>query len=250
MLDFALSVAQNAGEYIRMHIKADLIVEHKGRTDLVTSVDKGAQRLIINAIEERFPQHGILAEEGVKKCGRDHYAWIVDPLDGTTNFVHGLPVFCVSIALYREGEPRLGVCYNPVSAELFSAESGKGAFLNGQQLAVSKTDKLVNALVATGFPYRTNDMQGIMARFFRIVSQAQGVRRLGSAAIDLCYVACGNFDAFWEAGLQPWDMAAGALILQEAGGQVSNLDGTALDLTRGEIVASNAILHDALLMLM
>jgi myo-inositol-1(or 4)-monophosphatase len=250
MLDFTISLARNAGEFIFSHAKKDLIVEHKGRIDLVTQVDKETQRRIVNAIESRFPNHSILAEEGVKKSGSDGYEWIIDPIDGTTNFVHKLPVFCVSIALYKDNTPLVGVCLNPATNELFSAEAEKGAFLNGQKISVSSTERLVDSLVATGFPYKTDNMQRILSRFSRVVSEAQGIRRLGSAALDLCYVACGHFDAFWEEGLNPWDMAAGALIVKEAGGKISCIDGSDFDLSKGNIVASNAKLHDQILALM
>lgn len=250
MLAFAVETAVMAGAYIRAHARADLEVEHKGRIDLVTQVDKGAQDRIVTAIEARYPAHGILAEEGFSKPGADGYTWIIDPLDGTTNFVHRLPIFCVSLAVYRDAQALAGVCYNPMTEELFAAEAGKGATRNGAPIAVSAAERLVDALVVTGFPYRSERMDQIQARFARVVNAAQGVRRLGSAALDLCYVASGVFDAFWEEGLKPWDMAAGALIVQEAGGRVSNLDGTAFDLHRGGIVAGNPRLHGALLELM
>lgn len=250
MLDFAIATATSAGAYIRERAKGALEVEHKGRIDLVTQVDKGAQALIVAAIEERYPSHGILAEEGLSKPGRDGYTWIVDPLDGTTNFVHRLPIFCVSLALYRDRQPVVGVCYNPMSDELFTAEAGRGAMRNGVPIRVGSARQLVDALTVTGFPYRSERMDLIQGRFFRVVNAVQGIRRLGSAALDLCYVACGVFDAYWEEGLHPWDIAAGALIVQEAGGVVSNLDGTPLDLEQGGIAASNPFLHGALLELM
>lgn len=247
MLDFAITLARHTGDYIRSQSASPFAVEHKGRIDLVTEVDKAAQDRIVTAIEKQFPDHGILAEEGYRKDGGGGFTWMIDPLDGTTNFVHRLPVYAVSLALYREGKPLLGVCYNPAAGDLFAAEAGKGAARNGSPIKVSSTTGIVNALVATGFPYRSQNLEEISARFFRVITQAQGVRRLGAAAVDLCYVACGVFDAFWEEGLAPWDMAAGALILTEAGGRITNLDGTPFDLERGTVVASNTILHDEIL---
>lgn len=247
MLDFAITLARLTGDYIRSQSDSSFTVEHKGRIDLVTEVDKEAQERIVTAIEKHFPGHGILAEEGYRKDSTEGYTWIIDPLDGTTNFVHRLPVYAVSLALYREGKPLLGVCYNPAAGDMFAAEAGKGASRNGSPIKVSSTAGIVNALVATGFPYRSQNLAEISARFLRVITQAQGVRRLGAAAVDLCYVACGVFDAFWEEGLAPWDMAAGALILTEAGGRITNLDGTPFDLDRGTVVASNTILHDEIL---
>ncbi|HQP32427.1 MAG TPA: inositol monophosphatase family protein [Deltaproteobacteria bacterium] len=247
MLEFAITLARQTGDYISARSTTDFAVEHKGRIDLVTEVDKAAQERIVSAIERRFPDHGIVAEEGYRKDGGSGYTWIIDPLDGTTNYVHRLPVYAVSLALYRGESPLLGVCYNPAAGELFAAETGKGATRNGTPITVSTTTEFVDALVATGFPYRSQNLEKITARFFRVVTRAQGVRRLGAAALDLCYVACGVFDAFWEEGLAPWDMAAGALILKEAGGRITNLDGSPFDLARGTVIASNSRLHDDLL---
>jgi len=247
MLEFATSLARQTGDFIRSRSASDFSVEHKGRIDLVTEVDKEAQGRIVSAIEKHFPDHGILAEESYSKDGGSGYTWIIDPLDGTTNFVHHLPVYAVSLAVYLQGRPLVGVCYNPAAGELFAAEAGQGATRNGKPIKVSATTEIVNALVATGFPYRSQNLDQISARFFRVITQAQGVRRLGAAALDLCYVACGVFDAFWEEGLAPWDMAAGALILTEAGGRITNLDGTPFDLERGTVAASNSHLHDAIL---
>ena len=250
MLEFATSLARQTGDFIRSQAASNFTVAHKGRIDLVTDVDKQAQERIVSAIEAQYPDHGILAEEGYRKDAKSGYTWIIDPLDGTTNFVHRLPVYAVSLALYQDGQPRVGVCYNPAAGELFAAAAGRGATLNGAPIKVSATAEMVNALVVTGFPYRSQNLSEISARFFRVITQAQGVRRLGAAAIDLCYVACGVFDAFWEEGLAPWDMAAGALILTEAGGKITNLDGTPFDLARGTLAASNSRLHDDLLRLM
>lgn len=247
MLEFAITLARQTGDFIRARSALGFTVEHKGRIDLVTEVDKEAQARIVSAIEKHFPDHGILAEEGYRKDGRSGYTWIIDPLDGTTNFVHRLPVYAVSLALYHQGRPLVGACYNPAADELFAAEAGQGATRNGTPIKVSSTTEFVNALVATGFPYRSQDLDKISARFFRVITQAQGVRRLGAAALDLCYVACGIFDAFWEEGLAPWDMAAGALILTEAGGRITNLDGTPFELERGAVAASNARLHEEIL---
>ncbi len=250
MLDFALHVARKAGDFISGHLGTDLDVLHKGRIDLVTNVDRESQRIITDAIKDKFPEHSIVSEESFVRRREGEFTWYIDPLDGTTNFVHALPEFCVSIALYLRDEPRLGVCYKPVTGNAFYAERGKGAFMDDTRIHVSETAKLVDALVATGFPYDTSKLGHILKRFSRVISRVQGVRRLGSAALDLCYVACGIFDGFWEQGLRPWDMASGALIVQEAGGRISLFDGAGFDLFKAEILATNNKLHDALSKLM
>ena len=206
--------------------------------------------MLVKGILERFPEHSILAEEGVEYDSGSEYLWIVDPLDGTTNFVHGLPLYCVSIALYRMGKPFIGVCYNPARDDLFCAERGQGAFLNGEKLEVSDSDSVLSALLVTGFPYESDQMDIIMDRFARVVGKAQGVRRLGSAALDLCYVASGALDGFWETGLKPWDMAAGVVIVQEAGGRITALNGSDFNLFDGQVLATNQRIHDELSQLM
>ncbi|MEA2101987.1 MAG: inositol monophosphatase family protein [Thermodesulfobacteriota bacterium] len=246
MLTFAIEVARQAGGFITDASCDDLCVEHKGRIDLVTRIDKGAQDIIICEILQRFPDHAILAEEGFERPGHSPYQWIIDPLDGTTNFVHDLGMYCVSIAVYKDKVPYIGVCYNPVNDMLFSAQAGKGAFLNGSPLKVSQTKRLVDSLVATGFPYTHENIEDITARLSRVIRSTQGIRRLGSAALDLCHVAAGVFEGFYEEGLHPWDMAAGVLILKEAGGRVTSMNQGAFDLYEGSILASNSLIHSEL----
>jgi myo-inositol-1(or 4)-monophosphatase len=250
MLDFAFHVGKKAGAYLLENLGSDLQVEHKGRIDLVTRVDKKAQEIIICEIENEYSEHSIIAEEGVKKSKSGQYVWYIDPLDGTVNFVHGIPIFCVSIALYVDNMPHIGVCYNPVLEEIFWAQADKGAYLNNSPIKVSNTEILVDSLVVTGFPYSTHKIESLTSRFSRVLHKVQGIRRLGSAALDLCYVACGRFDGFWEEGLHSWDMAAGIVILLEAGGKVSGFNGSDFDLTQGEIIASNNRIHNELTQLM
>jgi myo-inositol-1(or 4)-monophosphatase len=247
MLDFAIRLATNSGNFLNDHLHDDITIEHKGRIDLVTNMDCRIQAVIVEEIEREWPDHSILAEESCEKKGNSEYTWIIDPIDGTTNFIHHIPFFCVSIAVTKSGQPFIGVCYNPISGELFYAQSGQGAHQNGRRLFVSATEKLLDSLIATGFPYAQGNLDAIIARFSCVLSRAQGIRRLGSAELDLCYVAAGAFDAFWEEGLKPWDMAAGVTILKEAGGMVTSLDGSPFDLYRGDILASNTKVHDELL---
>ncbi len=250
MLDFLINLSKMAGAYLLRQTNEELFVEHKGRIDLVTNADKASQEMIIKNIEERFPEHAIIAEEGYDKPGKDGFTWYIDPIDGTTNFVHGVPMFCVSIALYKGALPMIGLCHNPSTQETFYAEKGKGAFLNGKPISVSRTENLLDALVATGFPYKSENMDEVIKCFSNVVGKVQGIRRFGSAALDLCYVACGRFDAFWEMELKPWDMAAGILILEEAGGKTTGMNGADFDLHKGDIVATNKIIHNKFLQLM
>lgn len=247
MLDFAIRLATYAGKFLNDHLHDDITIEHKGRIDLVTNMDCQVQARIVEEIEKEWPDHSILAEEACTKEGDSEYMWIIDPIDGTTNFIHHIPFFCVSIALTKSGRPFIGVCYNPISGDIFHAQMGQGAYHNGRRIRVSSNDKLLNSLVATGFPYTQGNLDAIIARFSCVLSQVQGIRRLGSAELDLCYVAAGAFDAFWEEGLKPWDMAAGVTILTEAGGMITSLDGSPFDLYRGDILASNAKVHQELL---
>ena len=247
MLDFAIRLARWAGEYLREHLHDEITIEHKGRIDLVTNIDRQSESRIVTEIERVFPDHGILAEEGFLKDRKSPYTWIIDPIDGTNNFIHRIPFFCISIALLKDKEPYIGVCCNPMSRETFWAQNGQGAYRNGAQICVSRTERMIDSLVATGFPYEADDINILMKRFSCILRKVRGIRRLGSAALDLCYVASGSFDAFWEQGLKPWDMAAGVIILQEAGGKVSCIDGGPFDLYRGDILASNTKVHDELL---
>ncbi len=223
-------------------------VRHKGFRDLVSELDLASQERVVALIRAAFPDHHIWAEEDETGGELSGPVWLIDPLDGTTNFVHGLPAYCVSVALSVDGELVVGAIYDPERDELFSAAAGQGAWLGDTAIAVSKAASLAEALLVTGFPYDVeNHIEETMLRFRRALLASQGVRRLGSAAMDLAYVACGRMDAFWEAGLKPWDMAAGALIVREAGGAVSDLDGGEYDLLSGRVLASNGRIHDQMI---
>jgi myo-inositol-1(or 4)-monophosphatase len=245
----AVEAALSAGRLHLQFFRQDPLVQKKGRIDLVTAADLAVERMFRKLIAERFPAHSVLGEElGGRAPSAQGCRWIIDPLDGTTNFAHGLQIFCVSIALEVEGRVALGVVYDPIGDELFTAERGEGARLNGRRLAVSTTTTLVDALLCTGFPYSVGEDQGRHVRGFALfLEEAQAVRRLGSAALDLCYVAAGRFDGYWEESIHPWDIAAGGLILEEAGGRVSNVAGDPFDPFAGEVVSSNGLVHEAML---
>ncbi len=224
-------------------------VEYKGGVDLVTQADRESEAFIVERLGSLFPRHDIVAEEGGGRQSGAEHRWYVDPLDGTTNFAHGLPVFAVSIALEHQGRMIAGVVHHPVSQETFTAQAGQGAALNGHAIHVSATGELRSALAATGFPTQRR-RQNPNIHFYQAVSlRTHGVRRLGAAALDLCYTACGRFEAFWEFGLKPWDVAAGSLIVTEAGGRVSTMTGEPFDLRAPELLASNGAVHDDLLAL-
>jgi myo-inositol-1(or 4)-monophosphatase len=224
-------------------------IDKKGKIDLVTEVDVAVERAFRTLIAGRFPDHQILAEElGGAAAVPPGPCWVFDPIDGTTNFAHGLPIFCASLALEIDGVPEVAAVYDPNRKELFTAERGGGAFLNGAPLRVSAADRLVDAMLVTGFPYdvhtRVDEIVGLFGAF---VGQARAVRRLGSAAIDLCYVAAGRMDGFWEADLKPWDVAGGALIVVEAGGRITNTSGEPFTSRGGHVLATNGHLHDVML---
>jgi myo-inositol-1(or 4)-monophosphatase len=241
----ATTAARKAGNLLREQLPGKRTVSFKGHVNLVTEMDRKSERCIVEVLRAAFPQHGILAEEETDIRNASGYTWIVDPLDGTTNYAHGYPCFSVSIALECRGEIIIGVVYDPMRDELFSAVKGGGSQLNGRSIAVSSVDSLIRSLLATGFPYdRTVSERNNMAYFHELLMASQEVRRDGSAALDLCSVACGRFDGFWELKLKPWDVAAGSLIVTEAGGVVSNFCGGRLDLYGDEILASNGKIHD------
>lgn len=244
----AEAAVREAGLYLRENLHRRAEASHKGEVDLVTEFDMGAQDILAGRLGGAFPGHAILAEEGLSRPGRSGYRWIIDPLDGTTNFAHTFPVFSVSAALERDGRLELGLVYDPMREEMFSARRGEGAFLNGRRVRVSEVGDLGKSLLATGFPYdiRTSPVNNL-DHWQRFIVRAQAVRRCGSAAMDLCYVACGRFDGFWELKLKPWDVAAGALIVAEAGGRVTDLRGAELRLDAPETLASNGLIHDAML---
>lgn len=240
----AEAIAQKAGEMLRENIDASARIFFKGAVDLVTNFDNRAQKMIFNHLSASFPDHDFWAEEGLSKEKGKDFRWIIDPLDGTTNYVHSLPIFCVSIALEKRGKVVLGVVYDPMREEMFSAVKKRGAFLNGKRIRVSSVDDLDKSLVATGFPYdlRESDVNNV-DHFNNFLIRVQAIRRCGSAAMDLCYVACGRFDGFWELKLKPWDMAAGALIVKEAGGRISNFQNREFSIFGSEILATNSLIH-------
>ena len=249
-LEVALSAARSAGELLRAGFGAEHAITYKGEVDLVTEVDEEAERVIREELLEAFPTYGMLAEEGGELEGEEDARWIVDPLDGTTNYAHGLPIFCVSIALERSGEVVLGVVHDPMWEETYVAERGGSATLNGEPIRVSDTEEMIGALIATGFPHDRTEMPEALDLFGRFAAISRGMRRLGSAALDLCYVASGRIDGYYERGIWPWDLAAGSVILEEAGGKLTNYRGGKLDLGGREIVASNGRLHPAMTKLM
>jgi myo-inositol-1(or 4)-monophosphatase len=244
----AIEAVLGAGDVQMAHFGRDLRVDKKGAIDLVTEVDLAVERMFRDLIAERFPGHTVLAEElGAAGQRQGRFCWIFDPLDGTTNYAHGLPIFCSSLALEIDGALAVGAVYDPTRQELFTAERGRGAWLNGEPLHVSKADELIDSLLVTGFPYtvQTNpeELTGLFAEF---LTRARAVRRLGSAALDLCYVAAGRFEGFWEQKLQPWDVAAGALIVAEAGGTVTTADGGPFHPRAGSVIASNGRIHETM----
>ncbi|UCF30794.1 MAG: inositol monophosphatase [bacterium] len=244
-LDDAIRVARKAGTVLRTKLESDFRVEYKGEVDLVTDMDRTAQTIIESEIRSLYPTHGLLAEEELDDPGTDGYVWVIDPLDGTTNYAHRFPVFSVSIALTAGEEVLCGVVHNPMSEETFTSVKGGGASLNGHAIGVSKVDTLNRSLLATGFPYNIREtLETNLNHFNNMVLQAQGIRRCGSAALDLCYVACGRVDGFWELGLNPWDIAAGTLIVREAGGMVTDFSGKPLVLDGSEVLASNGVIHN------
>jgi len=250
MLNIAVRAARKAGSIInRAALSSEgLKVRAKQANDFVTQVDQAAEEAIIGIVRHAYPEHGLLAEESGRSEGAAEYVWIIDPLDGTTNFIHGFPQYCVSIGVQHRGALAHAVVYDPLKNELFTASQGRGAFLNDRRIRVSKCLRLQDALVGTGFPFRElTRIDQYIGQLKKLMSGSSGVRRAGAAALDLAYVACGRLDAFWELGLSPWDMAAGALLIQEAGGLVGDLGGEAGYLERGEIVAASPKIFPALL---
>jgi myo-inositol-1(or 4)-monophosphatase len=245
------SLAREAGALLMQYFHQGLKIEYKGEADLVTAADRASEALIRDRVAKQFPSHDVLGEEqGLKDRGSE-YRWYVDPLDGTTNFAHGYPVFCVSMAIEHRsdgaGTRIAAVVYDPTRDELFSAEKGTGSQLNGKTIRVSKISQLKECLLATGFPSHKRHKNPNIHFYHQITLRTHGVRRPGSAALDLCNVACGRFDGFWEFNLNPWDTAAGVLIIEEAGGRVSRFDGSPFRLDSSETLASNGLVHDALL---
>ena len=244
----ATEIVLRAGDIQMARRETGFRIDKKGAIDLVTEVDLECERMCRALIAERFPDHAVLAEElssGPGERTAASHRWVFDPLDGTTNYAHGLPIFCSSLALEIDGRAEAGAVFDPTRRELFTAERGVGAFLNGTQLRVSTTASLIDALLVTGFPYDVHSQSGdLVAMFGAFLGRARAVRRLGSAALDLCYVAAGRFDAFWEQHLKPWDVSAGALIVAEAGGRITGMDGSAFDPVAAHLVASNGSVHE------
>ena len=243
------AIAREAGALLMQYFHQGLKIEYKGEADLVTAADRASEVLIRERLKSQFPSHDVLGEEqGLSDQGSE-YRWYVDPLDGTTNFAHGYPVFCVSMALENRtmGARVAAVVYDPTRDELFSAEQGRGAQINGKPIHVSKAAQLKECLVATGFPSHKRHKNPNIHFYHQITLRTHGVRRAGSAALDLCDVACGRFDGFWEFNLNPWDTAAGVLIVEEAGGRVTRFDGGPFQIDSRETLASNGLVHDVLL---
>jgi myo-inositol-1(or 4)-monophosphatase len=248
-LTTAIEAVVRAGDMQMAQFGGHFQIDKKGTIDLVTEVDVAVERMFRAMIAERFPDHQVLAEEmGGAATAPAGPCWVFDPIDGTTNFAHGLPIFCSSLALEIDGVAEVAAIYDPTRKELFTAERGGGAFLNGRPLHVSSTDRMVDAVLVTGFPYdvhsRVDEIVGLFGAF---VGQARAVRRLGSAAIDLCYVAAGRLDGYWESDLKAWDIAGGALIVAEAGGRITNMAGQPFASRGGHVLATNGHLHDAML---
>jgi myo-inositol-1(or 4)-monophosphatase len=251
MLNFAIQTARDAGHILLEKFGRKINITKKGNINLVTEADLASEQLIVERIRSYFPRHSILAEESGETLavieGENQWKWIIDPLDGTTNYAHGYPCFCVTMALEHRGEIVIGVTYDPTRDELFAAEKGQGATLNGRQIRVSETESLGDALLVTGFPYDFAKRKDFARHITEFLLRARGVRRDGSAAIDLAYVACGRFDGFWEEGLNPWDVAAGFLLITEAGGRVSYYDERQFSIYAPPILASNGLIHDEML---
>jgi myo-inositol-1(or 4)-monophosphatase len=241
MVGFAVKAARRAGDIINRAAEniEQLKIQHKTKNDLVSEVDHAAEAEIINSLQKIYPDHAFLAEES-GRIGESDYEWIIDPLDGTTNFLHGFPVYAVSIALAYKKQLQVAVVYDPCRNDLFTASRGSGAYLNEKRIRVSKRDKLIDCLIGTGFPFRANsDVDSYGEMFKALALKTAGIRRPGAAALDLANVAAGRLDGFWEIGLSPWDMAAGALLIKEAGGLVGDLDGDSKYMDSGKIVAGN-----------
>jgi len=253
LLNFAIQTAREAGGILTDKLGRVMQVRTKGDIDLVTEADLASEQLIIDRIKSHYPRHSILAEESGSSesataiPGSSDWRWIVDPLDGTTNFAHAYPCFCVSIALEREGQIEIGVVYDPMRDEMFAAERGSGTTLNGRRVQVSTVAELNSAMLCTGFPYDVRERPHFALDFTNFTMAAQAVRRDGSAALDLAYVACGRFDGFWEDGLNAWDIAAGVLLIEEAGGLVTDFAGNTLDIYTPRVLVSNGQIHERMM---
>ena len=251
IMTVGLAAGARAGDILRSYWGKTRTAEKKGAIDLVTEADLASEKAITQLIRTAFPEHSILAEESGITPGADSHKWIIDPLDGTTNYAHSLPEVTVSIAFAYKGRLVFGLVLNPVTEELFCGVQGRGTTLNGQPIHVSSVQTMGESLLVTGFPYELKSvMRPLMHRFERCLMAAQGVRRLGSAALDLCYVACGRFEGFWEQNLAPWDTAAGVVIAQEAGASISDFSNSPYSIEKKEILATNGVIHEELAMLL
>jgi myo-inositol-1(or 4)-monophosphatase len=248
-LETAIEIAREAGALLANYYERGIGFDLKGDFDLVTEADRSSERLVVERLRGYYPSHSILGEEGGLRESSSEYRWYVDPLDGTTNFAHGYPMFNVTLALERAGELIAGVVYDPLRQEMFAAELGGGAFLNGRRIHVSKCAALESALCSTGFPSRKRHQNINVYFFHQMAMLTHGVRRGGAAATDLSYVACGRLDGFWEFGLNPWDMAAGLLLIREAGGRTTDMRGGPASLTGPHVACSNTLIHDGMLAL-
>ena len=241
-------IAREAGALVMRYYAQRVTIEYKGDVDLVTVADRASEKLIVERLQALWPEHGIVGEEGTRTESDAEYRWYVDPLDGTTNFAHGYPVFCISIALARrDGQLEAGVLYDPTRNEMFAAERGAGATMNGTPIQVSKTAALAESILGTGFPSHKRHKNPNIHFYHQLTLRSHGVRRAGSAALDLANVACGRYDGFWEFNLNPWDTAAGVLLVQEAGGTVTRFDGSPFRLDSREVLATNSLIHQELL---
>ncbi len=246
MLDKIISIALEAGEIVRQGFGKNFSIEFKtSESNLVTEIDKASEKKIIEFVNKEFPTHGILAEESGEHKNKSEYVWVIDPLDGTTNFAHGLPLFSVSIGVQKNGITIGGVVYDVMQKVLYSAEAGSGAFANDNRINVNSNSNLARALLVTGFPYDiVENPENAFEKFTAMTKASRGVRRLGSAAIDFCYVAKGVFEGFWEVHLHPWDVCAGKLIVEEAGGLVTGFKGEKIDIFSNKFLASNRLIHN------
>ncbi len=252
MINKVIQISKEAGEIVREGFGKNFSIEYKtNSSNLVTEIDKKSEALIIDFIKKEFPGHSVLAEESGEHGSSSEYLWVIDPLDGTTNFAHGLPIFAVSIGVQKNGETICGVVYDIMRDEIYSAEKGNGSFCNGQKLQVNSNDDLRKSVLVTGFPYNISENPDYaFERFIASLKAARAVRRLGSAAIDFCYVASGVFDGFWEVHLHPWDVCAGKLIVEEAGGIVTNFNNEKIDIYSKQILATNDFVHNSMIKLL
>lgn len=244
LLEHAKTTARRAGELVKSRVGSRQNVEHKGVIDLVTDTDRASEELIVRSLTERYPDHSIVAEERPDLKRSPIHAWYIDPIDGTTNFSHAYPIFCVSIAYEEKNRLVLGVVYDPMRDEMFHAVRGRGAFLNDGKIGVSTVDDINESLLSTGFPYNLrSEPDRVVREFTAFLLTAQAVRRDGAAALDMCYLACGRFDGFWERNLSPWDTAAGQVIVEEAGGTITDFRGKPFRLGGKTILATNSLIH-------